>query len=107
MATLLVIALTAAVLIVLNVTALRRRLISDRVLRVFTKAMPAVSQTEREAIEAGTVWWDGEIFCGAPDWNKLLALPRPSLTPDEQRFLDNETEALCAMISDWETTHIH
>ncbi len=66
-----------------------------------------MSQTEREAIEAGTVWWDGDLFSGRPDWSKLLAVPAPALTPEEQRFLDNECEELCAMVTDWETTHIH
>src|SRR3954470_15080526 len=93
--------------IVLNVRALRRKLISDRVLRAFRKLMPPVSQTEREAIEAGTVWWDGELFCGSPRWHKLLEMPAPALTAEEQRFLDNETEALCALVSEWQTTHIH
>jgi acyl-CoA dehydrogenase len=66
-----------------------------------------MSQTEREAIDAGTVWWDGDLFSGRPDWNKLLAVPRPRLTAEEQSFLDNETEQLCAMVSDWETTQIY
>ncbi len=91
----------------LNLPALRRSLISDAVLKAFRRAMPAMSQTEREAIEAGTVWWDGELFSGRPDWNKLLALPPPTLTPEEQNFLDCETNELCAMVSDWETTHVH
>jgi acyl-CoA dehydrogenase len=66
-----------------------------------------MSQTEREAIEAGTVWWDGELFSGRPDWAKLLAVPQPKLTAEEQRFLDNECAELCGMVSDWETTHVY
>ena len=58
-----------------------------------------MSSTERDAIEAGTVWWDGDLFSGKPDWDKLLATPRPVLTADEQRFLDHECEELCAMVS--------
>jgi acyl-CoA dehydrogenase len=91
----------------LNFPALRRALISDGILAAFRKVLPPMSQTEREAIEAGTVWWDGELFSGKPDWQKLLATPQPSLTADEQRFLDNETEQLCAMVSDWATTNVH
>ena len=72
--------------------------------RVYRKVMPPMSQTEREALEAGTVWWDGELFSGRPDWKRLLATPPPSLTAEEQRFLDEETEALCAMTTDWEAT---
>src|SRR5512137_2961615 len=68
----------------LNVTALRRKLISDGVLSAFRKILPPMSQTEKEAIEAGTVWWDGELFSGKPDWRKLLAAPRPSLTAEER-----------------------
>jgi acyl-CoA dehydrogenase len=91
----------------LNLPALRRTLVSDDVLAAFRKVLPPMSQTEREAIEAGTVWWDGELFSGKPDWNKLLAAPRPTLTPEEQHFLDHETEELCSMVTDWETTNVH
>jgi acyl-CoA dehydrogenase len=97
----------AFVAIPLVVPALRRALISDALLRAFRKVMPPMSQTEREAIEAGTVWWDGELFSGRPDWKKLLSLRAPTLTADEQRFLDDEVETLCAMVTDWETTHVH
>ncbi len=91
----------------LNVTALRRKLISDGVLALYRKILPPMSQTEREAIEAGSVWWDGELFSGKPDWNRLLTVARPALTPEEQRFLDVETQELCELITDWETTHVH
>ena len=76
-------------------------------LAAFRKVLPPMSQTEREAIEAGTVWWDGELFSGRPDWKRLLATPAPTLTPEEQRFLDHEVEELCAMVTDWETTNVH
>jgi acyl-CoA dehydrogenase len=66
-----------------------------------------MSQTEREALEAGSVWWDGELFSGRPDWRRLLDVPPPQLTPEEQRFLDDEVETLAGMVSDWETTNIH
>jgi acyl-CoA dehydrogenase len=89
------------------VPRLRRALISDALLGVFRKVMPAMSDTEREAIEAGTVWWDGDLFSGRPDWRKLLSLPAPSLTVEEQHFLDNEVETLCGMVSDWETTNVY
>ena len=89
------------------VPRLRRALISDALLRVFRRVMPAMSQTEREAIEAGTVWWDGELFSGNPDWNKLLSVPAPALTAEEQRFLDNEVETVCGMVTDWETTNVY
>ena len=91
----------------LNWPWLRRMLISDGVLAAFRKALPSMSQTERDAIEAGTVWWDGELFSGRPSWGKLLALPPPRLNEQEQHFLDHDCEELCAMISDWETTHVY
>src|SRR5579864_498278 len=91
----------------LNYLPLRRRLISDGVLAVFRKILPPMTSTEREAIEAGTVSWDGDLFSGRPDWKKLLALAPPRLTAEEQSFIDHECEEVCAMVSDWETTHIY
>jgi acyl-CoA dehydrogenase len=91
----------------LNIAMLRRKLVSDPILAAFRKVLPPMSQTEREAIEAGTVWWDGELFSGRPQWQKLLDAPAPVLTPDEQHFLDHDVEELCAMVTDWETTNVH
>ena len=70
--------------------------------------LPPMSQTEREAIEAGTVWWDGELFSGSPDWQQAARRRRRRRSPpEEQRFLDDEVEELCAMVTDWETTHVY
>ncbi len=96
-----------ALALVLNPGRLRRQLISDRVLALYRRILPPMSQTEREAIDAGTVWWDADLFSGTPDWKRLLAFPKPALTPEEQSFLDNETEQLCALARDWESTQIH
>ncbi|HZF20253.1 MAG TPA: acyl-CoA dehydrogenase family protein, partial [Burkholderiales bacterium] len=96
----------AALFIVFGVAPLRRQVVSRFVLRWYRRQLPAMSQTEREAIDAGTVWWDGDLFSGRPDWNKLLALPKPRLTAEEQSFLDDETEQLCAMVNDWETAQV-
>ena len=84
---------------------LRRRLVGTPMLAVFRRILPQVSQTEREALEAGTVWWDGELFSGSPDWNKLLAYPKPRLSAAEQAFIDGPLRELCEMLSDWEITH--
>ena len=65
-----------------------------------------MSQTEKEAIDAGTVWWDADLFSGKPDWEKLLAIPAPKLSAEEQAFLDGPCEELCRMINDWEATHV-
>ncbi|HLP97383.1 MAG TPA: acyl-CoA dehydrogenase [Sideroxyarcus sp.] len=88
-----------------GVPFLRRLLISSFILGIFRKILPQVSQTEQEALDAGTVGWDGELFSGNPHWKQLLALPKTGLSECEQAFLDNEVEQLCAMIDDWEVTH--
>jgi acyl-CoA dehydrogenase len=89
----------------LNVAPLRRALISNAVFGLFRKLMPPVSDTEREALEAGTVWWEAECFSGRPRWKRLLAVPRPSLSAQEQAFLDGPVEELCRLLDDWEITH--
>lgn len=86
---------------------LRRALISKPVFAAYRKILPPMSETERTALEAGTVWWEGDLFSGRPDWHKLLNYPVPKLTAEEQSFLDNETEELCRLASDWDTTHVH
>lgn len=103
--TFIVIALGVQVLL-LGVPVIRRTIISGFVLKIFRKILPQVSQTEQEALDAGTVWWDGELFSGHPNWNKLLAYAKPTLSPEEQFFVDNETDQLCAMIDDWDITHV-
>ncbi len=93
------------VVVLFGVPALRRTLVSGAVLNLFRKILPPISATEQEAIDAGTVWWDGELFSGHPDWNKLLAFPKCGLSVAEQSFLDTEVEQLCAMLDDWDITH--
>ena len=95
----------AAVAALLAVKPVRRHLLSRFVLRWFRGALPQVSQTEQEALDAGTVWWDGELFSGNPDWRKLLALPKPELSAEEKAFLAGPVEQLCAMLDDWKITH--
>ncbi len=80
----------------------RRRHISDRAFDMFKKVLPPLSATEREAMEAGSVWWDGELFAGKPQWETLLSYPKPRLSKDEQDFLDNQVETLLAMLDDFE-----
>ena len=74
-------------------------------MKAYLRLLPSMSQTEKEALEAGTVWWDGELFTGAPRWEKLLAAKPPQLTAEEQAFLDGPCEELCAMLDDWDITH--
>jgi acyl-CoA dehydrogenase len=90
---------------VLNVPALRRALVSNHLLAVFRRILPDMTATEKEAIDAGTVWFDRDIFSGSPGWDRFLATPEPKLTAEEQAFLDGPTEELCAMCDDWEITH--
>jgi acyl-CoA dehydrogenase len=89
----------------LNVRPLRKALITRPFMKAYLRLLPAMSQTEREALEAGTVWWDGELFTGAPKWKKLLAAKPPQLSAEEQAFLDGPCEELCRMIDDWDITH--
>ncbi|WP_350448338.1 acyl-CoA dehydrogenase [Pseudomonas solani] len=91
-----------AVALPLALPEMRRKLITAPLFSWFQRVLPPMSETERDAIEAGTVWWDGELFSGRPDWNKLLDYPRPALTAEEQAFIDGPTEELCAMVSDWD-----
>jgi acyl-CoA dehydrogenase len=88
-----------------NLRPLRKALISRPFLKTYLRMLPTMSDTEREALEAGSVWWDGELFTGKPDWNKLLATPAAKLTAEEQAFLDGPAEALCAMVDDFDVTH--
>ncbi|MCH9828669.1 MAG: acyl-CoA dehydrogenase [Gammaproteobacteria bacterium] len=88
-------------LLVLNLVPLRRHLVTRAIFNPFRKALPQMSETERDALEAGEVWWEGEMFRGRPDWSKLLSFKMTSLTPEEQGFLDEETNQLCEMLDDW------
>jgi acyl-CoA dehydrogenase len=85
----------------LLVPALRRWLYSAPILAFYRKILPPMSETERDALEAGSVWWDGQLFSGNPDWNRLLTTRAPHVNTEEQAFLDVETEQLCAMIDEW------
>ncbi|HEY9193328.1 MAG TPA: acyl-CoA dehydrogenase [Methyloversatilis sp.] len=91
--------------LVLNVPALRRALLSRPLLATYRRILPPMSDTERIALEAGTVWWEGELFRGRPDWAMLHGYPDPVLTAEEQAFVDNEVEELCRMSSDWHISH--
>jgi acyl-CoA dehydrogenase len=95
-------ALLGAAALVLGVPALRRRLVTVHLLPRIAPLLPRMGETERVALEAGTVGFDGELFSGRPDWGALLAFePRP-LSEAEQRFLDGPVERLCAMLDEWE-----
>jgi len=88
-----------------SIAALRKRWIVKPILKIYQKMMPTMSRTEREALSAGTVGWEGDLFSGAPDWQKLLSFPKPELSEEEKSFLAGPVEILCAMIDDWDITH--
>ena len=96
-----------AVAILLNVSSLRKKLLTGPLLKYVRAVLPPMSQTERDAIEAGTVWWESELFRGNPDWSKLMSTPVATLSAKEQAFLDGPTNELCAMLDDWEITYEH
>lgn len=104
---LLVVAFSIATLATLffSISTLRKKLISNPALKLMRKILPPISDTEQEAINAGTVWWDGEIFSGKPNWNKLLSAPAPTISKEEQAFLDGPVEELCKMSDAWKINH--
>ncbi len=98
---------TAFVLIFapLNIAPIRKALLTTPILKMFRGIMPEMSDTEKDAIEAGTTWWDSQLFSGAPDWNVLHNYTKPTLTAEEQAFLDGPVEEVLRMTNDFEITH--
>jgi acyl-CoA dehydrogenase len=99
---LLVLWLLFGVMIVPNLTDFRREKITRPAFAIYRQMLPSMSDTEREALAAGNVWWDGELFSGMPDWDKLMSYPAPRLSDEEQAFMDGPCEELCRMLDDWE-----
>ena len=97
-------AIYLGIAIPLNNRRIRQRWLTSKVLKEFRNVMPAMSQTERDALEAGSVWWDGELFSGKPDWQQLLDVPTPELSSEEQAFIDGPVQQLCEMLNDWQIT---
>ena len=93
------------VLALLNVSSLRISLLSKPMLAYVKRILPPMSATERDAIEAGTAWWEAELFRGNPDWDQLLNHQMSELSAEEQAFLDGPVDELCSMIDDWEVTN--
>ncbi|WP_018981858.1 acyl-CoA dehydrogenase FadE [Salinimonas chungwhensis] len=89
----------------LGVSDIRKKHITKKLLAFYQKVMPEMSRTEQEAIDAGTVWWDGDIFSGKPDWDKLHGIPKGRLTQEEQAFLDGPVNEVCRMVDEWEINH--
>ncbi|MDB4223296.1 acyl-CoA dehydrogenase [Granulosicoccus sp.] len=93
-----------AVSVLFNIRPLRHRFVSSPVLKYVRAVLPPMSDTERDAIDAGTVWWEAELFRGAPNWSILSNYPEAKLTDEEQAFMDGPVETLCSMMDDWEIT---
>ncbi|HEX7559938.1 MAG TPA: acyl-CoA dehydrogenase, partial [Usitatibacter sp.] len=87
------------------VKPLRRASVSRLFFGIYKKVLPQVSQTEQEALDAGSIWWDADLFTGKPDWGKLLAYPEARLSADERAFIEGPVEELCGMLDEWDITH--
>ena len=98
------VAICVIVAVLFNVRPLRHRFVSLPVLKYVRAVLPPMSETERAAIDAGTVWWEAELFRGAPDYKKLLTYPEAALSTDEQAFVDVQTDKLCELMNDWQIT---
>ena len=99
------VAICVVAAVVFNVRPLRQRFVSLPVLKYVRAVLPPMSETERAAIDAGTVWWEAELFRGAPDYKKLLAYPEAALNTEEQAFVDVQTDKLCELMNDWQITY--
>lgn len=94
-----------ALSIIILAEPLRFNLITKPAYKTLANSMPSISTTEQEALEAGTSWWEKELFMGAPDWSQFENYPYPTLSAEEQSFIDNEVELLCSMLDEWEIHH--
>lgn len=93
-----------AIAFLFNIKPIRRNLLSAPIMKLMDvlNFLPTISETEQTAIDAGTVWVDGELFSGKPNFKRILEESYPELTKDEQDFLDTQVEALCGMVNDWD-----
>ena len=91
--------------VILGVGSVRKSLITRPVFSIFKRILPPLSSTEREAMESGSVWWEGELFAGKPNWETMHNYPKPTLSAEEQSFVDNQLETLLAMLDDYKIVH--
>jgi acyl-CoA dehydrogenase len=95
-----------AVVVPLNMDKVRKQYLSLPLLKFMRSAMPSISQTEQEALDAGSVWWEAQLFSGDPDYSVVRDLPAPHLSDEERAFIDGPVEELCTMLDDWQITHV-
>jgi acyl-CoA dehydrogenase len=100
-----ILGLAALICFTFSAIPLRQKYISTPFFSMFKKMLPALSETEKEAIDAGTVWWDGQLFSGNPDWKSLTKIEMPRLSAEEQAFLDGPVNELCRMSDAWKINH--
>lgn len=89
----------------LNMSQIRQTYLTKPMLKMYRSIMPEMSSTEKEAIEAGTTWWEADLFAGNPNWNKLHNYPQPRLTAEEQAFLNGPVEQACQMANTHQISH--
>lgn len=89
----------------LSIAPLRKMILTRPAFNMIRSVLPKVSETEQQALDAGTIGFDAELFSGRPDWEKLRSVPGIVLTDEERAFLDGPTEELCAMLNDWQIRH--
>ncbi|WP_159820639.1 acyl-CoA dehydrogenase FadE [Colwellia sp. 20A7] len=97
--------LFAVIALPLNIDNIRQQFISMPLLTLFKKIMPKMSETEQQAIDAGTTWFEAELFRGNPNWSRLHNYPQPRLSAQEKAFLEGPVEEVCGMVDEWQTTH--
>ncbi|MDB5622452.1 MAG: acyl-CoA dehydrogenase, partial [Devosia sp.] len=97
--------LPGLLMLLLSIEPIRKAVVMRPLYGVVKSMLPRVSRTEQEALDAGTVGWDAELFSGRPDWSKLSAIRPLTLSAEEQAFLDGPVEQVCAMINDWDARH--
>jgi acyl-CoA dehydrogenase len=98
-------AVTAVFGVLSIVKPIRRAVVTGPIFSLYKRIMPQVSQTEQEALDAGSIWFDADLFSGKPDWKKLLAYPEAKLSAEEKAFIDGPVEELCGMLDEWDITH--
>ena len=101
-----IVIVVATLALIFGLPPLRRLLVSSFAMKLMAPVLPRLGETERIALEAGTVWWDAELFSGRPQWEKLLAFTPQGLTAEEQAFMDGPVHELCARLDDWQINQL-
>ncbi|MGE3627470.1 MAG: acyl-CoA dehydrogenase, partial [Hyphomicrobiales bacterium] len=97
--------LVAGALTLLSLPAIQEKYVLRPAYKALKKIMPRVSETEQEALDAGTVGWDAELFGGDPDWSRLKSVAPITLSAEEKAFIEGPTQELCELLNDWEIRH--